>query len=139
MTAQFQFFQSLPHKKADFVKKSRPNMGYLQILKAFSPGATVFLNTWRKVQVASFDRSGSCSLVWPRPVQYVLGQVNFVVIFHVSIFANCCIVDLFGPFLQAVISYLRFCKLSLRYESFTLILYKELRSPIFQSCQRVSP
>ena len=28
MTAQFQFFQSLPHKKANFVKKSRPNMGY---------------------------------------------------------------------------------------------------------------
>ena len=28
MTAQFQFFQSLPHKKADFVKKSRQNMGY---------------------------------------------------------------------------------------------------------------
>ena len=27
MTAQFQFFQSLPHKKANFVKKSRPNMG----------------------------------------------------------------------------------------------------------------
>ena len=27
MTAQFQFFQSLPHKKADFVKKSRQNMG----------------------------------------------------------------------------------------------------------------
>ena len=29
MTAQFQFFQSLPHKKANFVKKSRPNMGYI--------------------------------------------------------------------------------------------------------------
>ena len=28
MTAQFQFFQSLPHKKADFVKKNRQNMGY---------------------------------------------------------------------------------------------------------------
>ena len=28
MTAQFQFFQSSPHKKADFVKKSRQNMGY---------------------------------------------------------------------------------------------------------------
>ena len=28
MTAQFQFFQSLPHKKADFVKKSRQNLGY---------------------------------------------------------------------------------------------------------------
>jgi hypothetical protein len=27
MTAQFQFFQSLPHKKADFVKKSRQNLG----------------------------------------------------------------------------------------------------------------
>ena len=24
MTAQFQFFQSLPHKKADFVKKKKP-------------------------------------------------------------------------------------------------------------------
>jgi len=31
MTAQFQFFQSLPHKKADFVKKSRQNMGYLYL------------------------------------------------------------------------------------------------------------
>ena len=30
MTAQFQFFQSLPHKKANFVKKSRPNMGYIE-------------------------------------------------------------------------------------------------------------
>ena len=28
MTAQFQFFQTLPHKKADFVKKSRQNLGY---------------------------------------------------------------------------------------------------------------
>ena len=38
MTAQFQFFQSLPHKKADFVKKSRPNMGYSFFLKrAVSP------------------------------------------------------------------------------------------------------
>ena len=60
------------------------------MLKAFSPGATVFLNTWRKVQVASFDRSGSCSLVWPRPVQYVLGQVNFLTYFsHAFFFTNC--------------------------------------------------
>ena len=62
---------------------------FMQMLKAFFPGATVFLNTWRKVQVASFDRSGSCSLVWPRPVQYVLGQVNLLVFFHLPIFANC--------------------------------------------------
>ena len=32
MTAQFQFFQSLPHKKADFVKKSRQNMGYYELI-----------------------------------------------------------------------------------------------------------
>ena len=36
MTAQFQFFQSLPHKKADFVKKSRQNMGYKKL--TFSGG-----------------------------------------------------------------------------------------------------
>ena len=35
MTAQFQFFQSLPHKKADFVKKSRQNMGYFAIAASF--------------------------------------------------------------------------------------------------------
>ena len=61
---------------------------YLQMLRAFSPGATVFLNTWRKVQVASFDRSGSCSLVWPRPVQYVLGQVNLLVFFSTAHFCK---------------------------------------------------
>ena len=30
MTAQFQFFQSLPHKKADFVKKKPVELGVLQ-------------------------------------------------------------------------------------------------------------
>ena len=29
MTAQFQFFQSLPHKKADFVKKKPAELGVL--------------------------------------------------------------------------------------------------------------
>ena len=37
MTAQFQFFQSSPHKKADFVKKSRPNMGYITGYSFFLP------------------------------------------------------------------------------------------------------
>ena len=31
MTAQFQFFQSLPHKKADFVKKKPAELGVLEI------------------------------------------------------------------------------------------------------------
>ena len=37
MTAQFQFFQSLPHKKADFVKKSRQNMGYMVLVMQAVP------------------------------------------------------------------------------------------------------
>ena len=46
MTAQFQFFQSLPHKKANFVKKSRPNMGYILYPRrwkiAITPSSTGF-------------------------------------------------------------------------------------------------
>ena len=33
MTAQFQFFQSLPHKKADFVKKKPAEHGYYLFAK----------------------------------------------------------------------------------------------------------
>ena len=32
MTAQFQFFQSLPHKKADFVKKKPAELGVIYFL-----------------------------------------------------------------------------------------------------------
>ena len=31
MTAQFQFFQSLPHKRADFVKKKPAELGVLRV------------------------------------------------------------------------------------------------------------
>ena len=48
MTAQFQFFQSLPHKKADFVKKSRQNMGYIIATSASESPAIVD----NKVQIA---------------------------------------------------------------------------------------
>ena len=35
MTAQFQFFQSLPHKKADFVKKKPVELGVFRDLSRF--------------------------------------------------------------------------------------------------------
>jgi len=37
MTAQFQFFQSLPHKKADFVKKKPAEHGVGRRLVSFHP------------------------------------------------------------------------------------------------------
>ena len=38
MTAQFQFFQSLPHKKADFVKKKPAEHGVLLLLVTLDIG-----------------------------------------------------------------------------------------------------
>ena len=42
MTAQFQFFQSLPHKKADFVKKKPAEHGVVVVLGCFTPGMQAF-------------------------------------------------------------------------------------------------
>ena len=70
MTAQFQFFQSLPHKKADFVKKSRQNMGYfgnsLETAGTLKKGEHVVMMhgaMWHRVcyQVAE---KGQKHLVW---------------------------------------------------------------------------
>jgi len=53
MTAQFQFFQSLPHKKANFVKKSRPNMGYflleLLFVQCWKPKANHGQLCWKVI------------------------------------------------------------------------------------------
>ena len=40
MTAQFQFFQSLPHKKANFVKKKPVELGVVQFEKDFNSRKT---------------------------------------------------------------------------------------------------
>ena len=84
MTAQFQFFQSLPHKKANFVKKSRPNMGYLYWIKSWA-----FL-TFLK-------HSKPWKSVHKRGNQFVKGLRPLKVCIAFDIWCNVCLLLNFCP------------------------------------------
>ena len=63
MTAQFQFFQSLPHKKADFVKKKPVELGVTSVPLFFADTEVGFLNPQRNLTFPS--RASEVPYAWP--------------------------------------------------------------------------